>query len=63
MGSMADKYLLILKIKYMWIKLEVYNGRIFLGSIYTNSGNKQEIIQDIDKKFGEGKWTKYNIGN
>jgi hypothetical protein len=46
----------------MWTKLEVYNGDSYLGSFYSNSQSKQEIIQDINQKYGLN-WTKYNIGN
>lgn len=46
-----------------WTKLEVYNGYQYLGSFYTNSVAKYNWIQEINEKFGVGKWTKYNIGN
>jgi hypothetical protein len=45
----------------MWIKLEVYNGDSFLGSIYTNETTESGIKRDIDEEFKD--WTKYNIGN
>ena len=46
----------------MWTKLEVYNGNVFIGSFYTNEPKiKWEF--EINKQYGLGKWTKYNIGN
>lgn len=46
-----------------WTKLEVYNHDEYLGSFYTNSETKFEWVNEINKKFGLGKWTRYNIGN
>jgi hypothetical protein len=46
----------------MWTKLEVYNGDQWIGSFYTNKGQK-DFIQEINDEFGVGKWTRYNIGN
>jgi len=45
----------------MWTKLEVYNGDIFVGSIYSRATTKQGLIDDINKEFNN--WTRYNIGN
>lgn len=49
--------------RYNWIKLEVFNYDEYLGSFYTNSEIKDDIKKDIDEKYGNGNWTKYNIGN
>jgi hypothetical protein len=46
-----------------WTKLEVYNGIYFIGSFYTDAETKQGLIDAINKEYGFGNWTKYNIGN
>jgi hypothetical protein len=46
-----------------WTKLEVYNYEQYLGSFYTDETTKQGIIREINEKYGQGNWTKYNIGN
>lgn len=52
------------KLKIMnWTKLEVYNNEQYLGSFYTDETTKQGIIREINEKYGQGNWTKYNIGN
>jgi len=46
-----------------WTKIEVYNHSHFIGSFYTSSTSREEIKNDINKEYGDGNWTKYNIGN
>ena len=46
-----------------WTKIEVYNYNEYLGSFYTDVTTKQDIIREINEKYGQGNWTKYNIGN
>lgn len=41
----------------MWLKIEVYNFDSFIGSFYTI------VIKDINERYGEGKWTRFGIGN
>jgi len=44
-----------------WYKIEVYNHEWFLGSFYTDSHQKQNVIKEINEKYGSGKWTRYTI--
>ena len=46
-----------------WIKIEVFNYDSWLGSFYTNTDTKSEIINEINVKYGIGRWTRYGIGN
>ena len=47
---------------YTWLLIEIYNHEWYLGSFYVNTLNKSKIIEDINKEYGLGKWTRYNIG-
>lgn len=47
----------------MWVKIEVYNFDSFIGSFYTNNTTKELLIKDINERYGEGKWTRFGIGN
>jgi len=46
----------------MWTKIEVYNHDTFIGSFYTNETTRKAIVKDVDDKYGEGKWTRFNLG-
>lgn len=52
-----------IKMANNWVKLEVYSNSNYLGSFYADVWSKQEIIAAINKEYGIGNWTKYNIGN
>jgi hypothetical protein len=47
----------------MWTKIEVYNHDSWIGSFYTNETERRGIVKDINEKYGEGKWTRFGIGN
>lgn len=47
---------------YIWIKLEVYNSGIYIGSFHTNSP-KTRWVHEINEQYGLGNWTEYRIGN
>lgn len=47
----------------MWTKLEVYNYDSYLGSFYTNETTRSGIYKAINEEYGEGRWTRYNVGN
>ena len=45
-----------------WIILEVYGKNDkYLGYLYSNGANEEEIKQDIECIFPD--WVRYNIGN
>jgi len=46
----------------MWTKLEVYNENFFIGSFYTNApiGRWES---EVNREYGYGNWTRFNIGN
>lgn len=47
----------------MWIKIEVYNFDSFIGSFYTNDTMQELVVKDINERYGEGRWTRFCIGN
>lgn len=46
-----------------WTKLEVYNYDTYLGSFYVEFGTRAKAIEEINKKYGKGNWTRFNLGN
>ncbi len=44
-----------------WYWIHVYNYDRVIGSTYSDTSNKEEVTKQLNKEFGEGKWTKYTI--
>lgn len=47
----------------MFILIEVYNHDTWLGSFYIKQTTRAGLVKRINEEYGEGKWTRYNIGN
>lgn len=44
---------------YYWTNVSVFNYHEYLGSFYTNSEKRQDIIKEINDKYGTNGWTRY----
>lgn len=44
-----------------WRKVDVYNHDWFVGTFIADYSNKKDLISEINKKYGYGNWTRYNI--
>lgn len=42
---------------HYWIN--VFNYEFFVGSFYTTSSKKQDVIKQINEKYGSGQWTRF----
>jgi len=42
-----------------WYWINVFNHDRFVGSFYTQSSTKERVVNEINEKYGEGKWTKF----
>lgn len=47
----------------MWLKIEVYCGVYFLGSFYMEADSRNDIVRELNSRYGKNNWTKFNIGN
>jgi hypothetical protein len=51
---------LFTKLKNMyWYWIHVYNHKTPLGSFYTDESKKEKVVNEINKRYGEGKWTRF----
>lgn len=42
-----------------WYWIHVYNNGSVVGSFYTETSNRIELIKQINTRYGEGKWTRF----
>lgn len=42
-----------------WNWVNVFNHDLFVGSFYTQNSNRQQIIDEINVKYGKGNWTRF----
>lgn len=43
----------------MWYWINVFDHEKFIGSFYTEKNKKHEVEQEINNKYGTGKWTRF----
>lgn len=44
-----------------WYWIHVYNYTTPLGSFYTDTPDRREIAEDIDRRYGAGMWTRFTV--
>lgn len=42
-----------------WYWIHVYNNEQPLGSFYTQSSRREDVVREINREFGEYKWTRF----
>lgn len=42
-----------------WYWIHVYNYSQPLGSFYTDSSKREDVVKEINKKYGQGLWTRF----
>ena len=42
-----------------WNWINVFNHERFLGSFYTRESKREEVVKEIDDKYGQGQWTRF----
>lgn len=40
-----------------WHYINVFNR--FVGSFYTDKSNREEVVKEINEKYGQGQWTRF----
>jgi hypothetical protein len=48
------------KLRYMyWNWINVFNHEKFIGSFYTDKSKREEVVKEINEKYGQGQWTRF----
>lgn len=42
-----------------WKWINVFNYERFVGSFYTEETKREEIVKEINSKYGYGQWTRF----
>jgi len=42
-----------------WNWINVFNHERFVGSFYTDKSKREEVVKEINEKYGQGRWTRF----